>query len=814
MCFQFGAVLGIDALEGSWTFLAVVAFLLTFEFFVGLLEYLVEGSTVYNQMVQKIYKELMIMGLVSFTIVMYEATVQDHSDAVVKVITAIDFNHLLLFFVAIFFVVHAIVLIKVSAGSAKEFFFMFNKPVSEVISNLDSVFANPISRFFFNMQYLPFSSERELVEFKLVHRLFTDTYSMSHDFNFSFYLTGCFEEYALKAMEGGVLPWFALVFLVVLNYIRIAFSLGYSCPSYHEDDHRRLEGGVAPLTDCQVDVFLWYVSGCAVLLCVYLIVLMLVARLYQLRMIQKVGVQHPGDYIEFLSYTDGERKRVLAECRAENTNPHTGIPRPILKETIQALLDEEEHDEETETYRLIVLHVSGAYAFVMVHWLELVGKIRTFFGTAIHTAGDAVMNGKLSFDARESAEDAEDEQHTSAVGSPKILSGLNLSKEGGHEGGHGTDKNLRQSLRTVRLASSRTLSPSSGTPVQSTSSRKSVLDQNGHGHGHGQIADQTSVFDKSNASGHGEAHAHAHAPSLADAVKDWRRDHDHPDASFRGGSSTSSIPTEKPSPVETEVAAVKSPGLNAFKEDEDDKSSCSSDSGGEEFVPIIVHKADNAKASKRRASIATLQLVGSEIAAHGAPGELTMHFSRLSSTVSDELHAQNMTLMEKYKLKKQKELGHEGRKPKSIWNCFGLCYQKGKVKSIEHASESSAVRPFNGPDDDVTDSPNHISAPSEVMTAESKQKEHKTPMLLVPFVFIGEYLIDIWDSIFCIGKYAIMDENDFSSIFLLNRPQLFFGAVNIGIMFNCFYMGMWITNFHTIVHEYIGTRATLYQILL
>ena len=68
MAFNFGILSDINIEIATYAFLATIAFLILVEFLTGALEYSIEGNLVYNQMLQKIYKELMMMGLVSFVI--------------------------------------------------------------------------------------------------------------------------------------------------------------------------------------------------------------------------------------------------------------------------------------------------------------------------------------------------------------------------------------------------------------------------------------------------------------------------------------------------------------------------------------------------------------------------------------------------------------------------------------------------------------------------------------------------------------------------------------------------------------------------
>ena len=74
MAFAFGILGEIDASVATIAFVLTIFFLTGFEFLTGGLEYIVRDNPIYNQMLQRIYKELMIMGFITFVIAMYLAS--------------------------------------------------------------------------------------------------------------------------------------------------------------------------------------------------------------------------------------------------------------------------------------------------------------------------------------------------------------------------------------------------------------------------------------------------------------------------------------------------------------------------------------------------------------------------------------------------------------------------------------------------------------------------------------------------------------------------------------------------------------------
>lgn len=72
--FTFGILGNIDSTAATVIFVITILFLTGFEFLTEGLEYVVRDNPIYNQMLQRIYKELMIMGFITFVIAMYLAS--------------------------------------------------------------------------------------------------------------------------------------------------------------------------------------------------------------------------------------------------------------------------------------------------------------------------------------------------------------------------------------------------------------------------------------------------------------------------------------------------------------------------------------------------------------------------------------------------------------------------------------------------------------------------------------------------------------------------------------------------------------------
>lgn len=395
MGFQFGLIGQMEPSTGTYCFLVAIAFILISEFLISFLEHLLEGSNVYHRMVQKIYKELMLMGLISFIVIMYEADLaaRDHVSATVQEwIVAIDFGHICLFFTAIFYVVHSFMLIILAGVQSKQNISMFLTPVSEIITEVKQSTTSAYQSFLYHLSYFPLCQQREVVEFKLLSTLFSTSYTLPNDFHFALYLSGCLESYALEVVELGLHTWATLGCLVVLNFIRIKMGILTQCLTSddddHHDDHRRFLGasaddGPVEVSHCSEMLELTLFLGCGAVVIIYVVVLLIVARYYSVKLLHEVGVNGPGDYLNFLTFSEEQRQAVVKEQGVDEYEAANKEVRGKLRKTIEALLDDdEEEDAEEALFNGIIEFCRESYLFCIKSFYDLQGYVRTsVFGT-------------------------------------------------------------------------------------------------------------------------------------------------------------------------------------------------------------------------------------------------------------------------------------------------------------------------------------------------------------------------------------------------------------------------------------------------
>jgi hypothetical protein len=302
MSFQFGILSSINPFIATLAFIFTIIFLIFFEFLTGALEYLLEGNHVYNQMLQKIYKELMVMGFVSFVLAMYRA--KNEASGLDDLFRVTEFVEYILFFLALFYVAHCLYIMFISVVTSNSYEKVHAQSVLNILerfSNFEKTISAPILSA---LSYLPLSRTIQEAEFKIIYALFRDTYWLPLNFDYGAYLSGCLATYTHKLINIGVHSWVILISLSLLNLARLELfgNSAFNCHGYqytddlhhsptddHQptDDHHRL---LSSSTSAQRHVTqhcarqhlnLFFI--CGALLCLYAVLLYWIAQVYMKR---------------------------------------------------------------------------------------------------------------------------------------------------------------------------------------------------------------------------------------------------------------------------------------------------------------------------------------------------------------------------------------------------------------------------------------------------------------------------------------------------------------------------------------------------
>jgi hypothetical protein len=417
--FHFGAALHLSPSLSLYSFLGVIAFLIFFDYVSGVIEYFLERSPLYNRMLQMMYKELMLMGLVAFAISIYGASnsAQAHSEYIIN----IDFAHVILFYMTLFFVVHAFFLMGMSIFNEKKYQRMFSEDLTVIVAQVEKLSLNAIWKFFFDLEFWPFSKIRQNIEFHLLHSLFYNTYTLCESFDFANYLSASFGRYALKTINRSLFSWFCLILILVINFIRLEIGLGCfaykdkSASSHHEDttatheDHHddptevvtedphssdphfmfvhamSADGGgdAAAVNALKLDpsctaysVRLFVFAG--IVFASYMAVMVFISHFYKRRLLKFGGVREPREYLEFL------KQRKLQQEEHKNNkhyDHHERFHNHELREEIEYEIHSSEHagEEEEPEIKFLATTILKISKYVSETYVSIRLKFRLYF---------------------------------------------------------------------------------------------------------------------------------------------------------------------------------------------------------------------------------------------------------------------------------------------------------------------------------------------------------------------------------------------------------------------------------------------------
>ena len=262
-----------------------------------------------------IYKELMLMGMLTFCVMMYEAIPKEEEPySNEEWLASIDFSHVYLFFVTFFFVLHAFYFMMMSVSAVSEYRLMFSEKTAGLIGSLQEVRDSCLGSFLFSLKLLPLSKIRYHAEFSLLQSLFTKIYKLPEDLDFPYYLSGCFDRFALRTINRSMFTWVVLLFIVACNYARIRYRLGRRVVQFFlsgtastasllgaeqsevggesesgsegggEDGDIDIDTAAAASAAALVEQeTLFIFMGCGIVLIIYTILLTIISRIYKMR---------------------------------------------------------------------------------------------------------------------------------------------------------------------------------------------------------------------------------------------------------------------------------------------------------------------------------------------------------------------------------------------------------------------------------------------------------------------------------------------------------------------------------------------------
>jgi hypothetical protein len=261
---------------------------------------------------------------------MYQASHPNNSDKVERWIGTFDFVGYVLFFHAIFTVIHALSIIFWSILTSREYTRFHLTSIADVSLGIESLKQNRFYRFLYELNYFPFLSSRQIAEFKVIHVLFRNTFGVPLDFNFGEYLGKCFERYSLNIIKLSITSWIVMFILYTLNLIRILspYSHSFHCDQQDGDDQHDDPAHTADrqlrASSCDLSYLRMFVL-CSLALECYVFILFLIGRVYTLRLLKKAGVNEfkggEDDLAYFLDEEAAQEHIALSQQQPQQTLP-------------------------------------------------------------------------------------------------------------------------------------------------------------------------------------------------------------------------------------------------------------------------------------------------------------------------------------------------------------------------------------------------------------------------------------------------------------------------------------------------------------
>jgi len=172
-CVALTRVYQLEVLPTTLSFIGIIFFTICFELLDHRLMHALE-NTIYLAMLQKIYKELTILGFISFGVFM---TINTADNLHVPTLLAFEFAHIVIFFSAMFFIFQSIMMMLLSRAMKQRIDFICAEPIPELLNQYHSQgFRHHKSAF--HVRLFRYNDIRNQIETKIMQHFFLDQYAL------------------------------------------------------------------------------------------------------------------------------------------------------------------------------------------------------------------------------------------------------------------------------------------------------------------------------------------------------------------------------------------------------------------------------------------------------------------------------------------------------------------------------------------------------------------------------------------------------------------------------------------------------------
>lgn len=315
----FGQGSRVDGLHLFCAFLIVAAYLTWCGVALNYLEEYTTG-TPYHLMMQRIYREIMMVGIGAFVFTIFNDT---GKSLPFDFEPAFGFADVCCFVMSCSFCIYGIFIMLGSVGQAQNWSLASKITSEELHTNVERILQE--NRLMWRNRFIPFSVTREQVEFRILNAIFSSLYSISinhKDFDFGMFLTMSHEANILSIIDISPFKWCLVLIMAAATGLKLEFY-DSSCVSRSCYEHE--------------EVIIFTVCGSVVTLMSVLVYYW--GRLAELKLLDTAGVTSIDDYPVFL-LTEA-KTRIALEQMTTGAGFAINAISELMKEVEESKLEQE-----------------------------------------------------------------------------------------------------------------------------------------------------------------------------------------------------------------------------------------------------------------------------------------------------------------------------------------------------------------------------------------------------------------------------------------------------------------------------------------
>ena len=326
----------------SVSFAITVVVLLFAEQILNTVESLVH-NTQYESVKNKVFQEMTGIGMLSFLTILIDAGSNGATSIPAHYLHDLHHADLVIFIMSSLYLAQISTHMYLSIHQFKKWKIAASAQIGELVSNFRESNENALLWWFKTNVF------REQMEYKILFSLFCKKFNIRKtDFNFPAYLNESFRHHIMSLIEQSFFVRIVFGVLIALNAIRLNF--------FHSVHHHHCS------EECEATNLLLFFSCCGWALIVSSVILALISRMYEFRLLCCVGINSVSDYSKFL--LDEEQSDLNRAHRLFQRQTSITLNKNDLKTTLDALKqakEEEDGDTEESTWfhqiKVFVLYV-------------------------------------------------------------------------------------------------------------------------------------------------------------------------------------------------------------------------------------------------------------------------------------------------------------------------------------------------------------------------------------------------------------------------------------------------------------------------